>query len=394
MRPEITVGLTTSAAGDLRGDTDRVLQAAVNHVAALGGGTVRLGPGEWLLRNSVVLRTGVSLVGAGEKTVLRKAPGGTSLLAEDGDYGDNRLLPQDSSSFQVGDGLTVRSNRFAGFFSTVATVVGKEGDGALLLDDRMNADLMVADGAAVSHACPLLRATDQQDVQVRDLVLDGNREQCPPEDGCRGGAVNLLRVARVVLSGLTCRNMNGDGFSYQNCPDVLVERCLCEDNAGGGCHPGSGSARPIVRDCVLRRNGGCGLFLCWRVKNGLFEGNTMEENAQMGISIGHKDTDNRFVRNTVRRNKLSGVYFREEAGHAAGHRCTVEDCLIEDNGGGGEHGGAPAAGIRIDGETNDTVLRRNTVRGTTVALLIGPKAGPVTVEGELSGEVRDLRPRR
>ena len=391
MRPELRVGLTD---GDLSGRDERVLQAAVDHVAGLGGGTVRLGPGAWTLRNSVVLRSGVALMGAGEQTILRKAPGGTSLLAEDGDYGDVRLLPQDSSTFQVGDGVTVRSNRFAGFFSTVATVIRKDDDGALILNERLNADLMVNDGVFVSHACPLIRATDEHDVALRDLVIEGNREQCPPEDGCRGGAVNFLRVANVALSHVVIRNMNGDGLSYQNSPDVVVEDCLFEHNAGGGCHPGSGSSRPIVRKCIMRHNGGCGLFLCWRVKNGLFEDNTIEDNAQMGISIGHKDTDNRFTRNTVRRNALSGIYFRDEAGHAAGHRCVVENCTVEDNGSGGEHGGQPASGIRIDGETNDTVLRHNTIKGSAVSLLIGPKVGPVTIEGDIPGTVTDLREKK
>jgi len=391
MRPTLHVGLTD---GDLCGRDHRVLQAAVDLVAGQGGGTVHIGPGEWTLRNSIVLRSGVSLVGSGEQTILRKAPGGTSLLAEDGDYGDVRILPQDASGFHVGDGVTVRTNRFAGFFSTVATVIRKDEDGALVLDGRLNADLMVTDGAFVSNACPLIRAVDVHDVAIRDLAIEGNREQCPPEDGCRGGAINFLRVGNATLSHVLIRHMNGDGFSYQNCPDVVVENCLFEGNAGGGCHPGSGSARPIVRDCVMRGNGGCGLFLCWRVQNGVFERNVMEDNAQMGISIGHKDTDNRFAHNTIRRNRLSGVYFRNEPPYAAGHRCTVEDNTIQGNGSGGEHDGGPAAAIRIDGETNGIVLRRNSIKGSAIALRIGPEVGPVTIEGEVGGPIQDLREKK
>jgi hypothetical protein len=117
----------------------------------------------------------------------------------------------------------------------------------------------------------------------------------------------------------------------------------------------------------------------------------MEDNEQMGISIGHKDTDNRFAHNTIRRNRLSGVYFRNEPPYSAAHRCTVEDCTLEDNGSGGEFDGAPAAAIRIDGETNDIILRRNTIKGSPVALLIGPKVGPITIAGEMGGTVQDLR---
>src|SRR5262249_19642289 len=41
--------------GDLVGATDKVLQAAVDYVARLGGGTVQILPGEYRLRNSVFL---------------------------------------------------------------------------------------------------------------------------------------------------------------------------------------------------------------------------------------------------------------------------------------------------------------------------------------------------
>lgn len=400
MRPEIRVGIT---AGDLCGSDHRVLQAAVDYVARLGGGTVSLGPGEWVLRDSIRLASHVTLRGSGAATVLRKAPGGASPLAEDGDYGDVRILPRQPEGFEVGDGMTVQSQRGTGFHSTVATVIRKDPDGALLLDSLLNADFMVADRATVSRACPLIRGVDVEDVEICDLVLDGNRENCPPEDGCRGGGLNLLRVAKVRISHLTIRHVNGDGFSFQNCPDVTVENCIFEDNAGGGCHPGSGSARPVVRRCTMRRNGGCGLFLCWRVQQGLFEDNVIEDNGQMGISIGHKDTDNLFRRNQVRRNAYSGIYFRNERDYAAGHRCRIEECLIEDNGHAGPHGDLPSAGIRIDGQTNGVVLRRNEIRDNrgdqakqSYGILIHTEVGPVemdgnTFQGHPGGEVLDLR---
>jgi hypothetical protein len=400
MRPEIHVGISE---GDLCGRDHRVLQAAVDYIARLGGGTVYLGPGEWILRDSIRLSSHVTLRGSGPETVLRKAAGGTSLLAEDGDYGDVRVLPVEPAGFEVGDGVTVRSQGGGGFHSTVATVIRKDPDGALLLDGLLNTDFMVANEAAVSRACPLIRGVDVREVEIHDLVLDGNRENCPPEDGCRGGGLNLLRVADVRISHVTVRNVNGDGLSYQNCPDVTVEDCVFEDNAGGGCHPGSGSARPVVRRCVMRRNGGCGLFLCWRVKDGLFEDNVIEDNGQMGISIGHKDTDNRFLRNQVRRNAYSGIYFRNEREHAAGHRCLVEECLIENNGNAGPHGEQPSAGIRIDGETNDIELRHNEIKDTRgeqakqiYGVLINAEAGPVKMEnnafaGHPQGDLLDLR---
>ena len=81
-RATVLVGQTE---GDFRGRDQRVLQAAIDYVANLGGGTVRIGPGRYLLRSSVTLRDGVRLVGTRGKTVLTPVDGVRSALAEDGD---------------------------------------------------------------------------------------------------------------------------------------------------------------------------------------------------------------------------------------------------------------------------------------------------------------------
>lgn len=152
------------------------------------------------------------------------------------------------------------------------------------------------------------------------------------------------------------RNYNGDGISFQQSNDVTVSRCVSEDNTSLGIHPGSGS-RPTVRGCAARNNGEDGLFLCWRVRHGLFEDNALEANGRYGISIGHKDTDNLFRHNQIRGNKEEGVYFRQETLGMAGHRNRLENNVIENNGLSGE-----VAGVRIRGETKDVVLKSNVIR--------------------------------
>src|SRR5262249_10094526 len=66
-RISVTVG---EKEGDLVGTTDRVIQAAVDYLGKLGGGTVRIGPGTYRLRNSIFLRSKVRLVGSGADSVL------------------------------------------------------------------------------------------------------------------------------------------------------------------------------------------------------------------------------------------------------------------------------------------------------------------------------------
>ena len=48
--PRITVGTSDA---DLVGSDNRVLQAAVDYLAGLGGGVVEIGPGEFLMRDSL-----------------------------------------------------------------------------------------------------------------------------------------------------------------------------------------------------------------------------------------------------------------------------------------------------------------------------------------------------
>ena len=195
------------------------------------------------------------------------------------------------------------------------------------------------------------------------------------------------RATRTLLQGIggcTVRQYNGDGISFQQSNDVSVLSCVCEDNASLGLHPGSGSQRPTVRKCIARGNGTDGLFLCWRVRHGVFEANVLERNGRFGISIGHKDSDNLLRRNQVRSNGSNGVFFRDETLGMAAHRNRLEENLIENNGVEG-----PAAGIRIRGQTNDLVFRNNTVRDTrsgesatqTVGILMEESVGKVVLEG-------------
>src|SRR5688500_13536055 len=67
VRLEVQVGIDT---GELRGGDHRALQAAVDYVAGLGGGTVRIAPGRYQMRNALVLRSNVEIVGEPGTTVL------------------------------------------------------------------------------------------------------------------------------------------------------------------------------------------------------------------------------------------------------------------------------------------------------------------------------------
>ena len=81
-RPRITVGLRDA---DIVGADNRALQGAIEYIAGLGGGVVEIGEGEFLMRDSLHLRSFVTVRGVQGKSILRKAKAASSPLALDGD---------------------------------------------------------------------------------------------------------------------------------------------------------------------------------------------------------------------------------------------------------------------------------------------------------------------
>jgi len=372
--PRVTVGHKN---GDLVGSDNRVLQAAVDYVAGLGGGTVEIGEGEYVMHDSLHLRPNVTVRGVPDKTILRKAAGAVSALALDGDFGEEQITVQDPNGFAPGCGVAIWDKNAGGFHTTVARITGQNGN-TFSISKPLMADCMVDGGAKAATVFPVVSAYDTEGVRIENLIIEGNKEANVPLNGCRGAGIFLYRAFGTAISGCTVRNYNGDGISFQQSNDVTVIECVSEDNAVLGIHPGSGSQRPTVRNCVARRNGSDGLFLCWRVRHGLFEDNFLEENGQFGISIGHKDSDNLLRRNTVRHNKQNGVFFRNESLGMAPHRNRIEENTIENNGG---------AEIRIRGEVNDLTFVKNTIRDTRqggdspeVGILIEERVGKVNLQ--------------
>src|SRR4029077_19976017 len=81
----------------IRGEDGRAIQAAIDYVASLGGGTVRVGEGRYALRTCLTLRSGVRLVGSGEKTVLMLDEGFRTVLSVDGDANQRQITVADAS---------------------------------------------------------------------------------------------------------------------------------------------------------------------------------------------------------------------------------------------------------------------------------------------------------
>ena len=242
----------------------------------------------------------------------------------------------------------------------------------------MNADIMVADGGFAATIFPVISGYEIQDAKIEHLIVDGNRKHNPTKvDGCRTAGIYLYRGDHCLITDCVVTNYQGDGISFQQSNEVEVNRCVVQQCAGFGLHPGSGSQRPKVINCRAIENDEDGFFFCWRVRGGVAEGNWLENNGGYGMSIGHKDSDNLVRLNTIIKNQQGGVYWRSETAPMAAHRVTFEENIVRDN---------QVWGLFVDGVTSGTVIRRNIIEDTgsgrqSTGIRIGNKTDDVTLEG-------------
>jgi parallel beta-helix repeat protein len=349
-RPAIRVSVGRQNA-DVIGSDNRALQAAVDYVGNLGGGVVEVGPGEYLMRDSLHLRSRVTVRGRG-LAILKKDREYRSELAADSDFGEAAIIVKETDGFEIGRGVYVGSSRQRNFHGSCATILNGRSN-YFTLTRSMNADIMMDDGGFACTTYPVISGYHLEDARLENLAIDGNLSENPTKvDGCRVAGIFLYRGDHCVVTNCTVRDYNGDGISFQQSNDVRVDNCLVERCAGLGLHPGSGSQRPSIVNCRAVANGDDGLFFCWRVRGGVAEGNWLEGNRGYGISIGHKDSDN-FVRgNTIIGNQRGGVLWRAETEPMAAHRVTFENNVVRDNDG---------AGLFVNGFTRGTIIRNNTI---------------------------------
>lgn len=347
MRTKITVRVGI-AEGDIQGSDNRAIQGAVDYVASFGG-VVEILPGVYTMYDSLHLRSNVTVRGVGSETICRKCEGVSVPLALDGDYGEEQITVAEATPFRVGMGVAIADKNAGGFHTTVARILWQEGN-TFGISTPLQADCMVANGAYAAIVFPVVSGYNVQNARVENLTIDGNRAHNPHLNGCRGGGIFLYRSHKTVIANCHVYEYHGDGISFQQSHDVVVEDCLVERCSNFGFHPGSGSQRPTLRRNRALDNDDVGIFLCWRVQGGLFEENESRGNRRYGISIGHKDTHNFFLRNRIVGNGIAGIHFRNESEPMAGHRNRFRGNFIAGN---------SRYGVRVDGETHDLLFEEN-----------------------------------
>ena len=317
--PDRTV---TAGEGKYAGTTNAVIQRAVDDLAAAGGGTVVIAPGVYEMRDALHLRSGVRVAGR-PGAILKKAPSAESRIPAYLGYGHYEIIVAEPDKFPVGTGIHILDDKAGGFYSTVATVLGRDGD-VLLISRMLNHDLNASSNARAVSVFPVVEGDGLRDAAVEGLTIDGAADQQSMFlNGCRGGGVFLIGSRQVAVRGVEVRNYRGDAVSFQQCADILVEGCHIHANAGGGLHPGSGTVRYIMQDNRVHDNGGCGVFYCLRTTHSICRRNELRANARQGISIGERDTDHWIEANKIVGNGEEGVLWRGGAAYRGGDRVVL-----------------------------------------------------------------------
>jgi polygalacturonase len=389
----VTVGRRDA---QINGLDDRAIQAGVDYLSGLGGGTLKILPGVYRLNNAIYLRSHIRLQGSGPETLLFKNPSVSSPLAVDSDWYTSDITLVNANRFEIGYGVCLKAKapHNGGMNIIKRTIIAKEGN-RLWLDRPIEKNFWADHEAQSATLFPILSGENIRDVEIRDLVLDGNKSNNELLDGNYAGCIFMQNCERALIDNVEARNYNGDGISWQICHDVTVTNCRSLDNANLGLHPGSGSQRPIMRNNHVEGNQQ-GIFFCWGVKYGIAENNRILNNSRYGVSIGHRDTDNIIRSNHIEGSGQVGIFFRPEPNEGrCPHRNLVESNRIINSGSKGK-----GVAVDIQGETRSITLRNNQVvetRGPAeyIGVQIGAKTADITLEeNEFSGlavEVRDLR---
>jgi hypothetical protein len=371
---------------DIPSYTSDAINIALDAIRTRGGGVVKLNRGTYEITGPLRIPDNTSLVGSGSETILHKCDGFKTSFIIDADWGMLKAVVRDAGGFKKGMGIELYDDEHNSGWDVTTAIITDIQDNVIYFDNRTVNDYISSLNGKVSNACSVIEAVGVKNVKIANLDIDGNKETNDYINGCRGGGIYIHKSKDCVVENVHIRSFNGDTFSWQITENITLIGCEASSGNGLGFHPGTGSDHSIVENCISHDNEGDGIFLCWRVQNGVFRNNTVYANGNNGISIGHKDTDNLFENNHVYENSNHGILFRNENEQNSGHRNTFTNNIIENNGMKKE-----SCGFYIGGETHDIVIKENIIRSTgngqqSTAIFIGKKcSGITTADNKISG---------
>lgn len=266
------------AKGDGVADDTQAIQRAIN--ARPNGGTVTIPAGTYLLRaqsekdHALDLRSNITLLGAGESTVLHSTARYPIWIRNQSDVtlegftlrGDKTpsgqagiVVPSGASASRLTlKGLTISDMEFCGiFFAGNSTVTDVVIEGCTIYRCGDFGITKVAGGSS-------------RNVLIKDCVLHDFASLRYPGHGIYLHNVTNLTVQDCEVYNVSKRQWGYSGYEFDNCNGLVVERSVardCKDPSDTGGWGGFGfifvgATTATVNDCVATQGNYYGFYEC------------------------------------------------------------------------------------------------------------------------------------
>lgn len=308
------------------------IQEAIDALGA-DGGIVTIPAGEYALRQSIRVRSGVTLRGSGELPVLRKNPQAGSRLAQPAQPQSRAITLLDASGFRPGDQIAIFDRQTVGWLHALAVVREVNGN-ELLLDRRVGRAFEPKQDAAAINYFSAITGTDVANVVIENLYIDGRPDENPGvarvaprplELGFNFAAINLVGATHSRIENCRVAGWPADGISLQRGGHNTVARCVVERCRGEGIHPGGGLRESVFTGNVAAWNLANGFFFCARVERVTVTDSRFFANGRSGIGgLGSSGDTLNVVRNNVcEENAMHGIeLIGGTANTVIGNTCT------------------------------------------------------------------------
>ena len=308
---------TASAPAFVRTDSPTAgIQEAINALPQ-SGGAVKLPAGDYALRQSIVLRSNVTLAGAGPDTVLHKVRYAESMLAAPAQKGSRTVRVANAGGFAPGDPVAIRDQAAMGW-NVVQAIVRSFAGNELMLDRPMPRTCEPAKHGFVILCFPavlgerasgfVLKDYAIKEDHARDLGVHGALDLKNPRIRFAVGlpfplaAIQLVDATDARVEGVSIHGWMSDGISLQRGANDTVVNCLVEKCAGKGLHAGGGLHDSAFSRNISRENDDDGFFFCAKTRKLLVSENTLTGNKGHGVG-GLGESDDKF--NTITKNVIS-----------------------------------------------------------------------------------------
>jgi len=123
----------------------------------------------------------------------------------------------------------------------------------------------------------------------------------------------ILNSNQIILDSVKVNNYIGEGVSFQRGSNFYFSNLECKNNFSHGIYLGTSAKEILISKSKLCRNGGDGIYFCYKVSNSLIENCLIEENLENGIGGfgGAGGRRNVISRNVISKNLKSAIHLYE-----------------------------------------------------------------------------------